>query len=84
MKAKFPNPIYYRSLKTSLTVPVFSDHMSYVTLFQCSLGRSHLIGMTVPVFNRVLLLTVGKSPMEEFLVETSLNPIHIPVKLICK
>ena len=29
-------------------------------------------------------MTVGKSPMEEFLVETSLNPIHIPVKLICK
>jgi hypothetical protein len=27
--------------------PVFSDHLSYVTLFQHSLGRSHKTGLTV-------------------------------------
>ena len=30
-----------------LIKPVFSDHLSYVTLFQCYLGRSHETGLTM-------------------------------------
>ena len=30
-----------------LIKPVLSVHLSYVTLFQCSLGRSHKTGLTV-------------------------------------
>ena len=30
-----------------LIKPVFSDHLSYVTLFQCSFGKSHKISLTV-------------------------------------
>jgi hypothetical protein len=33
-----------------LIKPVFSDHLSYVTLFQCSLERSHKTGLTVYLF----------------------------------
>jgi hypothetical protein len=29
------------------TKPVLSDHLSYVTIFHCSLGRSHKTGLTV-------------------------------------
>jgi hypothetical protein len=29
--------------------PVLSDHLSYLTLFHCSLGRSHKTGLTVLV-----------------------------------
>jgi len=31
--------------------PVLSDHLSYVTIFHCSLGRSQKIGLTVLVSN---------------------------------
>ena len=30
-----------------LTKPVFSDHLCYVTIFQCSLGKSHKTGLSV-------------------------------------
>jgi hypothetical protein len=30
--------------------PVFSDRLSYVTLFQCSLGRPHKTGFTAHFF----------------------------------
>ena len=30
-----------------LTKPVFSDHLCYVTIFQCSLGKSHKTGLNV-------------------------------------
>jgi hypothetical protein len=30
-----------------LIKPVFIDHLSYVTLFQCSPGRSHKNGLSV-------------------------------------
>ena len=30
--------------------PVLSDHLSYVTVFQCSLERSHKTGLTVNVY----------------------------------
>ena len=30
-----------------LNKPVYSDHLSYVTIFQCSLWRSHKAGLTV-------------------------------------
>ena len=33
-----------------LIKPVFSDHLSYVTLFQSSQGRSHKTGLTVELF----------------------------------
>jgi hypothetical protein len=39
-----------------LIKPVFSDHLSYVTLFQCSLGRSHRIGLTVITIFRICKL----------------------------
>ena len=32
-----------------LVKPVFSDHLSYVTIFQCSIGGSHKTGLTVQV-----------------------------------
>jgi hypothetical protein len=35
------------SLHSTLHIkPLFSDRLSYVTLFQCSLGRSHKTGFT--------------------------------------
>jgi hypothetical protein len=30
-----------------LIKPVVSNHLSYVTIFQCTLGRSHKTGLTV-------------------------------------
>jgi hypothetical protein len=36
-----------------LIKPVSSDHLSYVTLFQCSFGRSHMTGLTVQ-YNRFI------------------------------
>jgi hypothetical protein len=45
---------YRMSLDSSVSVhyilikPVLSDHLSYVTLFQCSLGRLHKTGLAVP------------------------------------
>jgi len=32
-----------------LLKPVFSNHLSYVTIFQFSLGRSHKTGLTICV-----------------------------------
>jgi hypothetical protein len=42
-------PLAYARGKTHfiLIKPVFSDHLCYVTLFQCSLGKSHKTGLTV-------------------------------------
>jgi len=34
--------VYFISIKL-----VLSDHLSYVTIFYCSLGRSHKTGLTV-------------------------------------
>ena len=33
----------------TLIKPLFSDHLFYVTLFQCSLGRSHKTCVTVVI-----------------------------------
>ena len=37
--------------------PVSSDHLSYVTIFHCSLGRSHKTGLTVDLRSTVNMLT---------------------------
>ena len=39
--------IHFHNLHFILIKPVFRDHMSYVTLFQCSLWRSHKTGLIV-------------------------------------
>jgi hypothetical protein len=31
--------------------PVLSDHLSYVTIYHCSLGRSHKTALTVFIFS---------------------------------
>jgi hypothetical protein len=41
---------YFYFLSQSIFIsikPVLSDHLSYVTIFHCSLGRSHKTGLTV-------------------------------------
>jgi hypothetical protein len=42
LKMVFPFTVHFISIK-----PVLSNHLSYVTIFHCSLGRSHKIGLTV-------------------------------------
>ena len=37
--------------------PVLSEHLPYVTIFHCSLGRSHNKGLTV--FSILLLMNVS-------------------------
>jgi hypothetical protein len=44
--ANFKSCAFY-PLCSMLINPVFSDHLSYVTLFQCTLGRSHKTRLTV-------------------------------------
>jgi hypothetical protein len=38
----FPLTVHFISIK-----PVLSDHLSYVAIFHCSIGRSHKTGLTV-------------------------------------
>jgi len=46
-----------------LIKPVLSDHLSYVTLFQRSLGRSHNMGLTVLKFvDPPILLLLDRVP----------------------
>jgi hypothetical protein len=44
----FPFTVHFISIK-----PVLSDHLSYVTIFHCSLGRSQKTGLTVLVSNTI-------------------------------
>ena len=47
------NDTYFNitSVHFILIKPVLSNHLSYLTLFLCSLGRSHKTGLTVLQYN---------------------------------
>ena len=47
---RFPFTVHFISIKR-----VLSDHLSYVTIFNCSLGRSHKTGLTVYLFMSLML-----------------------------
>jgi hypothetical protein len=46
----FPFTVHFISIEF-----VLSDHLSYVTIFDCSHGRSHKTGLTVYMYNETYL-----------------------------
>ena len=59
-----------------LIKPVFSDHLSYVTLFQCSLGRSHKTRLTVYVLGHSRVLCILKRSLWPYILRLNIRIIR--------
>jgi hypothetical protein len=65
-----------------LIKPALSDHLSYVTLFQCSLGRSHKTGLTR--FNKKKKKkNTDCQDITEILLNVALNTITLTHSFFC-
>ena len=63
----FPFTVHFISIK-----PVLSNHLSYVNIFHCSLGRSHKTGLTV-----ITKTGTQKEFVDEILVEVLFISMHL-------
>jgi len=60
----FPFKMHFMSTK-----PALNDHQSYVTIFHCSLGRSHKTGLTVCKY-RILIVMILNCMLTIYLYKT--------------
>ena len=66
-----------------LNKPAFSDHLSYLAMFQCSIGRPHKTDFTVPYRRRIYLFK-SKVMCNDFFFFRKTSNRHHPVFNDCK
>ena len=59
------------------TKPVLNDHLSYVTIFHCSLGRSHKTGLIVYYDSYIYIVYIYTHTYNQ-----CLSPLIMPVLLL--